>query len=99
MVEYNEMPKNAMLINNYEDWQDYFTFCKTTESRQPFYNDNFMEGSFNLMVYWITKEMGLGYGIAKDWKKKIIKFYKFGSEENWNKFKNDFASQFRNDNS
>jgi hypothetical protein len=99
MNEYNKMPEDINLITRYEDWQEYFTYCKTEESRRPFYNDNFIEGTFHLQIYWINKELNLGYCIKEDWKEKVVTMYKIGTEENWIKFKRGFGSQFRNDNS
>jgi hypothetical protein len=101
MNKYNQLPEDTKIISEYNEYQDFFTYCiENAESRQPQYNsDNHMEGHFNLRIFWIKEEKGLGYGIAKDWKNEKIVFYRFGSEDNWNRFKNGFASQFAGDNS
>jgi hypothetical protein len=100
MNEYNMMPKDAVKVSSYEDLQDFFTYCHTEESRQPQYDENnFMAGSFDLRVFWIDKDLNLGFGVAADWKAKETNWYRFGSDENWIKFKCGFASQFAGDNS
>ncbi len=100
MQEHNHMPKDGILITKYEDWQDYFTFAKTEEFRQPFYNPaTFNDGLFCLNIYWINKDLGLGYGVANDWKAGEVKFYKFGTIENWHKFRIAFAAKFAGDKS
>lgn len=101
--EYNKFPEDAVEITGkYEEKIDFFIYCiEESESRQCSYSDNVIEGLFifDLRIFWINKKLGLGYGFSNDWKSKIIREYKFGSEENWKRFKSGFASQFSGDNS
>ena len=108
VLDYNKMPEPAVrltdekLINQiYDAMIDFFTFCILEhESRQVFYEkDNIYSGTFNIRIFWINKEKGLGYGIAADWKAGKIQVYRFGTAENWQIFKNGFAAQMRGDNS
>lgn len=100
MHEYNTMPEDLKIIENYKEYQDFFSYCiESQESRNPRYSEEFIDGHFKLIIFWIKKEKGLGFGIAQDWKNKKIIFYKFGSEEKWNTFNINFASQFKGDNS
>lgn len=108
MANYNEMPEPAIRITDksmigrlYDTMQDFFTYCwEETESRQPFYEkDNIYSGTFNLRIFWIRKEKGLGYGIAQDYKTKTIEIYRFGTAENWQILRNEFCAVMRHDNS
>ena len=84
VLDYNKMPEPAVrltdekLINQiYDAMIDFFTFCILEhESRQVFYEkDNIYSGTFNIRIFWINKEKGLGYGIAEDWKAGKIQVY------------------------
>jgi hypothetical protein len=100
MNEYNSMPENAAEISKYDDLQRFFMYCLTEESREPNYDkNNFMLGSFKLKIFWVNKDRCLGFGIADDWKASEIKWYRFGSEENWRTFERGFGAQFSRDNS
>ena len=97
---HNTLPEDAKIITDYEEQQRFFIHSMEQESRQPQYNpNNFMEGFFNLRIFWVRKELGIGYGFADNWKEKRVDFYRFGSEENWTRFNRGFASQFTRDNS
>lgn len=86
MSKYNTLPEHATIIKNFNDFNDFFSFTiKEIESRQPKYNDG-SNALYDLQIFWINKSKELGYGIARDWKNKKIISYKFGSEEEWNKF-------------
>lgn len=99
MSEYNKMPENAIIIENYEEIIEFFTYCMDEETRQPSYTDKTANGYFNLKIWWVKKELGLGFGIANHWKQKKIVWYRFGKEEAWNKFINGFGALFSGDNS
>lgn len=94
------MPENATELTTYEEIRNFFTWCNTEEFRSPAYDEfNKMGGFFNLRIYWAREDMGVGYGIADDWKSKSIKWYRFGSEENWDKFRRGMSALFSGDNS
>lgn len=108
VLDYNKMPEPAVRLtdektdkSNLRCDDRLFTFCILEhESRQVFYEkDNIYSGTFNIRIFWINKEKGLGYGIAEDWKAGKIQVYRFGTAENWQIFKNGFAAQMRGDNS
>jgi hypothetical protein len=102
--KYNSMPEHSIEItDNYEEQLHFFTYCfkeSKDNSRQPNYNpNNWLEGSYDMRLFWINEEKELGYGIAKDWKNNKIRWYKFGNAEAWNDFNGGFAAQFSRDNS
>ena len=47
---------------------------------------------FNIRIFWINKEKGLGYGIAEDWKAGKIQVYRFGTSKMQNVKKSIIAS-------
>jgi hypothetical protein len=105
-AEFNTMPAAAVRLTDksligdlFDNLQDFFTFNKTVEFRQVNYNDRFIEGSFNIYIYWINKEKRLEFGIARNWKEKTVDWYRFGTAEDWLTFKRGFAAQFAHDNS
>jgi hypothetical protein len=98
------MPEHAIDITNiYEAQLDFFSYCfkeSKDEFRQVDYDPNdYLKGAFSMRLFWIDEESGLGYGIANDWKLKQIKIFRFGSDEQWARFKCGFAAQFVGDNS
>lgn len=86
MSDYNKMPDNAIEVtDNYNAMNSFFNMqIEENEFRQVMYDDNPLSGVFDMRISWINKSIGLGYGIARDWKDKKIRLYKFGSEDNWN---------------
>ncbi|MCM1222850.1 MAG: hypothetical protein NC548_51170 [Lachnospiraceae bacterium] len=102
MHEYNSMPDNAKEISyTSESFDDFFTFqIEKIEHRQVIYPDrNFSNSHLDLKIFWIDKNRGLGYGFLNNRKENIITAYRFGSDEEWHKFKVEFALQFAGDNS
>lgn len=102
MNKYNQLPEHAQEITKfYSKQHDFFNYCfERLETRSCYYDpDNIYRGMFSIKIFWIKEELGLGYGIASDWKKSKIRFYLFGTDEAWSKFKQGFASQFSGDNS
>lgn len=91
MSKYNSLPEHATIIEDFNDFNDFFSFMiKEIESRQPKYTDG-SNALYDLNIFWIIKEKELGYGMAKDWINKKIIFYKFGLEEDWDRFKHVFS--------
>lgn len=89
--EYNTLPPYAEVIEKYDDFQGFFTYqFEELEYRQPEYENGAI---YDLKIFWINKDNGLGYGIAQDWKNKKIINYKFGSQQSWREFIDFFASQ------
>lgn len=102
---FNKLPSHFEvydLDNSKEVWDAYRSVnsyqIERQESRQAAYNDEvFLEGHFDIRVFWIREEYGLGYGIGDDWKEKKLKLYIFGAPENWQTYRRAFAAQFRGD--
>ena len=86
-------------LDDYEACKTFFTYCLTQESRQIHYNNNFMQGSMNVRIFWVREELNLGFALFDDWKAKKVRFYRVGSDENWAIFKRGFGAQFTGDNS
>lgn len=102
MHEYNSMPNYAKEISyTSKDFSDFFTFqIEKEEYRQVIYSaKNFINIYFDLRIFWINKNRGLGYGFLNNREENIVTAYRFGSDEEWLKFKVEFALQFAGDNS
>lgn len=108
MELYNEMPRAAVKLTDqqldgqlYRGMQGFFEFrTEREENRQVLYEqNNHCAGIFKMRIFWVKEKMGLGYGIAYDWKRERIDIYRFGTVEDWQKFKQEFAARFRYDNS
>ena len=50
-----------------------------------------------MRIAWVRKDKNLGFCIGR--KQGILKFYKIGTEKDWDAFKHGFAAQFTHDNS
>lgn len=98
MAEYNSYPADMQEITRESDaWNDFFTYCKEDyESRQA-YKNNLYEHHEDLRIAWVRKEKNIGFCIGR--KQGILKFYKIGTEKDWDAFKHGFAAQFAHDNS
>ena len=103
MGKFNEMPQNAVEIKpetEYEEMQDFFIYHRTEESRAVFYDsEDIRAGLADVRIWWIKEEAGLGYALKRDWKEEKMRWYRLGTEEEWQKFKRGFAAAFRGDNS
>lgn len=85
--------------DDYEDCKPVFTYCLQIESRQINYNNDIMQGSMNVRIFWADESRNLGYALFDDWKAKKIRFYRVGSDKKWRSFNREFAAQFVGDNS
>lgn len=103
MADFNKMPQNAVEIQPekiYAELQDFFTFTHKEESRAAFYDENNIKaGLADVMIWWVREEAGLGFALKRDWKAEKMRWYRLGTEEDWQKFKRGFAADFRGDNS
>ncbi len=103
VAKFNEMPQNAAEIQPekaYAEMQDFFTYHSTEESRAVFYDESDIQaGLASVKIWWIKEESGLGYALKSDWKAEKVRWYKLGTEEEWEKFHRGFAAAFRGDNS
>lgn len=87
----------------------YFHYClKKAEYRQIKSDpNNIMSGLLSARLYELeyASADGLGVAIVNDWlaartdETKVIRYYRFGDPEKWEKFRSRFASQFAHDNS
>lgn len=106
MSKYNDFPPHWREISN-EDFARIF-FCYQTpkpESRQMFHDDengfrNLKRGYVTASLFQISdpfykSEIGIAMFRTNDG----VRFAKYGSEEDWDKFESAFAYQFRGDNS
>ena len=103
MAKFNEMPKNAAEIQPekiYTELQDFFIYTHTEESRAVFYDEKDLKaGLADVRIWWVREEAGLGFALKRDWKAEKMRWYRLGTEEDWQKFKRGFAAAFRGDNS
>lgn len=102
MHEYNSMPDYAEEISyTSKDFDDFFTFqIEKEEYRQVIFSTNGFTGNYlDLMIFWINKNQGLGYGFMNNRQENTVISYRFGSDEEWHNFKVKFALQFAGDNS
>lgn len=101
MSDYNKMPQNAVEIPQekvYEELQDFFIYHKAEERRSVFYeNENIYSGLADVYIWWIKKEVGIGFALKRDWKEEKMRWYKLGIEEEWEKFRRGFAANFHGD--
>lgn len=104
---YNEAPEGLVEIT-LEQWQrGMFLYCiEKSDSKQVRRNDQV----FDLRLFDVPnfKNDKIGFAIMDDWfdseagrntEKKIIRFCRYGTEQQWKDFDRAFAAQFANDNS
>lgn len=97
-AEYNSYPKDMKEMDE-TAWNDFFTYCVMEYENRQAYRKSIYEMCEKLMIFWIRKELNLGFCIGKKEDESVVKFYRIGSDEQWNKFKNGFAASFAGDNS
>lgn len=95
MGDYNKMPSNAKeIIYNYNNVIHTLMYTSYgIEHRQPLDSQDKVH---TLKIFWHSKERGLGYGIGLTYDEKI-KWYVFGTEEEWKGFTETVAKQFEFD--
>lgn len=86
-------------FDDYEACKEFFMYCLTPESRQINYNNDILQGSMNVRIFWVDENRNLGYALFDDWKEKKVRFYRIGSDEAWLCFNRGFCAQFAGDNS
>ena len=95
LSEYNSYPKDMQEMTK-KAWDDFFTYCfEEYEFRQAYRRDPMKEMHEKLRIAWINKERNIGFCIGQ--KEEEVKFYRIGSNEEWDKFKRGFAAQFAHD--
>lgn len=100
MSNYNSTPEFMTELTEYGQILHFFTWPITNiESRQPQYTENFIDGQYNLRIFWISGTDNLGYAIMKDWKAEKIRWFRVGSNEDWKTFNMAAVAQFSHDNS
>lgn len=103
---YNDAPEGLVEIT-LEEWQrGMFLYCiEKSDSKQVRGKQTFDLRLFDVPNFENKK---LGYAIMDDWfdkekgknrPERIIRFCRYGLEEEWTKFRNRFAAQFAGDNS
>lgn len=103
---YNDAPEGLIEIT-LEEWQrGMFHYClEKSDSKQVRNN-----GTFDLRLFDVPnfENKKLGFAVMNDWfdaengknrPEPIIRFCRYGLEEDWTKFRNRFAAQFAGDNS
>lgn len=98
--KYNSFPEYMQEMTR-ESWDDFFTYCiERVESRQA-YKNSIYEMYEDLRIFWIKEDRGLGICIGRKYEnhEPVIKHYRVGKQEDWDKFKQGFAATFARDNS
>jgi len=101
--EFNRFPPNTKEISLDEFRNIFFTWSlKPNDFRQISYDENsYLAGTFNARVFFLDYQNapGLGVIIADDWKAGTIKYYRCGSDKDWEIFHNRVRTYFQGDNS
>lgn len=104
---YNDAPEGLKEIT-LEEWQrGMFHYCIFESDSKQVRNDGKV---FDLRLFDVPNfdNKKLGYAVMHDWfdvekgknrPKAIIRFCRYGKDEDWTSFENRFASQFSGDNS
>ena len=104
---YNDAPEGLKEIT-LDEWQrGMFHYCLCEPDSKQVRNDG---KTFDLRLFDVPnfENQKLGYAVMNDWfdqetgknrKKNIVRFCRYGTDEQWTKFENRFNAQFAGDNS
>jgi len=108
-THYNSAPEGLKEITQ-KDWvRGMFMYCiKEPENRQVRRDEDF--GTCDLRLFPVPnfEDKPLGYAVMRDWfdnenktnrEVEIIRFCRYGRDDDWKAFENRFAAQFAGDNS
>jgi len=108
MTDYNTAPVGLKEISPEEFSRGIFHYCKDAWESKQVRGENVFDLQMIPLPYDEAKKKDLGYAIMRDWydrekkrnrPKAIIRFCRYGLDEDWIKFENAFAAQFAGDNS
>jgi hypothetical protein len=108
MTDYNTAPVGLKEISLEEFSKSIFHYCKDAWESKQVRGESFFDLQMIPLVYDDAKKMDLGFAIMRDWydpetkrnrPKSIIRFCRYGLDDDWNKFEGRFAAQFAGDNS
>ncbi len=97
---YNFPPEGWVEIDEAEFASKFFMYISDKiDFRQLFLTPD-SNGTNDAKLFWFYDEP-LGVAIIKTYEnmKFGVKYFRFGTEESWNEFTDDFCNQFRGDNS
>lgn len=99
MDSYNELPKDAKELKTYDEIRQFFAWhIRRQEFREPLLGQSILDESYDLRIFWVNKEQGLGFGIASNQNLKKIVWYKFGKDALWSQLNEEYKSKFKHDN-
>ena len=105
---YNTAPVGLKEITLEEFTRGIFHYCKDAWESKQVRGEIFFDLQMIPLVYDKAKEKDLGFAIMRDWydpetkrnrETTLIRFCRYGLDEDWNKFERQFAAQFAGDNS
>lgn len=96
---YNQEPKCMKRITEIEYANSLSHYILgVPEQRQPFIGLDARSGSYTLQMfplgYFNYSDLGFAFRVDHD---REVRYYKYGSSENWEKLENNFVNQFAGD--
>jgi len=97
--EFNIMPELSRLIDDYKTQKIFFSYqIEKTEVRQIINGNSVLDDVFDMKIFWIKRDIGLGFGLVANDALEKTEWYQIGSELEWSAFKTTFSSTFLADN-